>query len=154
MSIGRHEDALGHPDLRLAGFQLWIHGHEFAEATDFWDGNWLRVTAHCGASGASVWVNGSILTAAELADWIRASKKLNESLSGEARLECMEPNLSVLLQAEGRAGHIRMVVHSTPDHLMQKHKFEFEIDQSHLPDFIRAGRKILDRFPVRGESPV
>ena len=45
---------LGVPDLKLAGLQLWVHGREFPESEDADDGNWLRVTAHCGASGASV----------------------------------------------------------------------------------------------------
>ena len=45
---------LGKPDLRVAGFQLWVHGREFPDAQDEWDGNWLRLTAHCGeAAGAS-----------------------------------------------------------------------------------------------------
>lgn len=44
----------GEPSLSIAGFQLWVHGRQFPEATDFYDGNWLRVTAHCKASAASV----------------------------------------------------------------------------------------------------
>ena len=44
----------GEPDLKLAGFQLWVHGRRFPESGGYYDGNWLRVTARCGASGASV----------------------------------------------------------------------------------------------------
>ena len=32
---------------------FWVHGWQFPEAQDLWDGNWLNVTAHCGQSGAS-----------------------------------------------------------------------------------------------------
>ena len=45
---------LGEPALRIAGFQLWVHGYQFPDSNDYWDGNWLRVTVHCGAAGASV----------------------------------------------------------------------------------------------------
>ena len=58
---------LGPPDLVVAGLQLWVHGRQFADADDYYDGNWLRVTAHCGASGASIWVQGAILMATDVA---------------------------------------------------------------------------------------
>lgn len=50
----------GTPDLKLQGLQIWVHGRQFPDAADYWDGNWLRVTAHCGESGASVFATGSI----------------------------------------------------------------------------------------------
>lgn len=37
---------LGPPSVRLAAFQLWVHGREVPDAHDQWDANWLRVTAH------------------------------------------------------------------------------------------------------------
>jgi len=43
-----HAAKLGMPDLKLEGLQIWIHGRQFPDAADYWDGNWLRVTAHCG----------------------------------------------------------------------------------------------------------
>jgi hypothetical protein len=51
---------LGAPDLKLEGLQIWVHGRQFPDLHDYWDGNWLRVTAHCGGSGASVFTTGSI----------------------------------------------------------------------------------------------
>ena len=36
--------------MKVAGFQFWVHDRQFPEAEDADDGNWLRVTAHCGAS--------------------------------------------------------------------------------------------------------
>ena len=41
-------------DLKLEGLQIWVHGRQFPDLHDYWDGNWLRVTAHCGGSGASI----------------------------------------------------------------------------------------------------
>jgi hypothetical protein len=58
---------LGEPDLKFAGFQIWIHGRQLPDNQDYYDGNWLRVTAHCGASGASVWAQGAILMVTDIA---------------------------------------------------------------------------------------
>ena len=51
-------DQLGAPAIRLAGFQLWVHGRQFPDSQDCWDGNWLNVTAHCDAAKGSVWALG------------------------------------------------------------------------------------------------
>lgn len=50
---------LGEPDLKVAGFHLWVHGRQLPEVDDCYDGNCLRVTACRGASGASVWAQGA-----------------------------------------------------------------------------------------------
>jgi hypothetical protein len=62
---------LGTADLKVAGFQLWVHGRQFPDSTDCDDGNWLRVMAHVGAAGASVWVSEAILMVTELVSWAR-----------------------------------------------------------------------------------
>lgn len=54
---------LGEPALKVAGLQLWVHG---LESTDTKEYDWLRVTAHCGASGASVWIHGALMTLADI----------------------------------------------------------------------------------------
>jgi hypothetical protein len=64
MGLAYFEDSLGPPALQVVGFQLWIHGRQFPDAQDCWDGNWLRVTAHCGANGATVWASGAIVSGA------------------------------------------------------------------------------------------
>jgi hypothetical protein len=62
-------EELGEPALRVAGLQLWVHGHQFQNSAEYFDANWLRVTAHAGAAGASVWASGAILMAPDLVDW-------------------------------------------------------------------------------------
>jgi hypothetical protein len=59
-------EQLGPPSLHLKAFQFWVHGRQFPEAQDRWDGNWLNVTVHCGEAGASVWATGAILDTAQL----------------------------------------------------------------------------------------
>jgi hypothetical protein len=43
----REIENLGEPDLRVAGLRVWIHGRQFPDSQDYWDGNWLNATAYC-----------------------------------------------------------------------------------------------------------
>jgi hypothetical protein len=137
-------------DLKLAGLRIWVHGRQFPDAQDYWDGNWLRVTARCDSDGASVLSGGPILHLSRLDRWCRESKKLLETLSGEAHLDCMEPNLAVALKA-ATPGHIILDVSITPEHLTQKHWFQFAIDQSYLPPLTTQCQSILETYPLRGD---
>ena len=62
----------------------------------------------------------------------------------------MEPNLGVDLSASDSRGTIEAEIRLTPDHLQQEHSFRFTIDQSYLPGIIKGLRKVLERFPLRG----
>jgi hypothetical protein len=142
-------DRLGAPALRLAGFQLWVHNREFPEAEDAWDGNWLNVTAHCGAAGGSVWASGALIDTVSILQFHGGLASLHQKLRGEAVLESHEPNLLVRVNATDRAGQLRMQVEITPEHLTQQHWFDFERDQSYLPSAIAQCAALLERFPVR-----
>jgi hypothetical protein len=142
-------ERLGAPALRLAGFGLWVHGYQFPDAADAWDGNWLRVTAHCGAGGASVWVSGAVLDTVSVLRFRDGLAALHASLAGSAELSSHEPNVVVRASAVDRAGHVTVRVELTPDHLTQGHWFEFEVDQSYLQPAIAQCGELLGRFPVR-----
>jgi hypothetical protein len=139
---------LGAPDLSVAGFQLWVHGYAYPDVADGWDADWLRVTAHAGANGASVWVTGTVLETSGVLRFRRGLAAMYESLAGEARLESYEPNIVVRAEAVG-GGHVAIRVELTPDHLEQGHWFEFGADQSYLPAAIAQADAILGRLPVR-----
>jgi hypothetical protein len=147
-------EALGPPNLKIQGFQIWIHGRQYPNNHDYWDGNWLRVTAHCGGNGASVFATGSIIHLTDLMNWFDQLEKLSIALKGEAKLGCIEPYIAVDLKFT-TLGHIKMEVSITPDLLSQRHWFEFDIDQSFLDPFIRQCRSVLTEYPLRGdrESP-
>jgi hypothetical protein len=146
-------DSLGSPSLKVAGFRLWILGRQFPDMNDQWDGNWLNVTAHCEATGASVWTSGAIVTTMDVERLLAECQRLSDQLAGEATLDPMEPNLRVSLRATDRLGHIQVLVHITPEHMSQKHEMTFEIDQSFLPEIISQCRTILGDYPVRGRGP-
>ena len=148
----RSEDAharLGESSLKIEGFQLWVHGRQFPDSHDRWDGNWLNNAAHCGAAGASIWVSGAILTTMDIEDFLKGCERLYAQMTDEAILHSLEPNLSVSLRATDRLGHVEMRVEITPDHLTQKHQLTFAIDQSYLPAIVSQCEKILEEFPVR-----
>lgn len=140
---------LGEPDLKVAGFQLWVHGRQFPESEDYDDGNWLRVTAHCGASGASVWTQGAILMVADIADFGDQCAAMLRGDSKSAVLEPLEPELKVSLESGDRLGHVRAQVEITPDHMAQEHCFEFEVDQSYLPAIIQQCSALVKEYPIR-----
>jgi len=143
---------LGKPDLTIAGLKVWVHGREFENTEDYWDGNWLRVTANCVDEGASVTVTGPIIHLGEIVQLMTACETMNKTLSGSASLPCLEPGLDVKLVA-GDHGDIAATLEITPDHLTQAHSFTFEIDQSYLPGIVDHCRRILEEYPVRGERP-
>ena len=132
-------DELGPPDLKIAGFQLWVHNcdHEY----------WLNVTAHTGAMGASVWTSGSILMLSELAGLDEQCEALGKCEADEAWLGAIEPELKVTIKRTDQLGHFSMHVEITPDYLNQQHSFEIEIDQTYVSEITRQCRSIAARYP-------
>lgn len=142
----------GEPALQVAGLKIWVHGRQFPESEDFYDGNWLRITAHCSASGASVWVQGSVLMVADIERFGEQCAKLLCGETEAAALDPFEPELHVSVKAVDTLGHLCVEIRITPDNLLQAHRFEFEIDQSHLPEIIRKCSEIVREYPVRGRN--
>ena len=149
LSISRAARPAGSPPEAL---QFWVHSRQFPGAHDQWDGNWLNVTVHCGEGGASVWATGPILDTIGVLRFRDELERLHRTLSGEAALESHEPNVVVRVAVTDDAGHLRVRVEITPDHLAQGHWFEFEIDQSYLPAAVAQLESVLVAFPVRGTS--
>ena len=137
------------PNLVISDLSIWVHGRERPEDRDYWDGNWLLVTAYYDTDGASVKVHGPVIHLSELADLMFGCEQIYETLKGAASLECMEPELHVNLTAD-KLGRIDVSVSITPDHLTQYHKFDSQIDQSYLPAIIASLRNILQKYPIRG----
>ena len=145
-----HREIDTRPDIRLAGLEIWVHNRQFPDSEDYWDGNWLYVTAHCWASGASVWVSGSIVHSSEVAHLLAGAQSLYANVKGKAELPCMEPELSLELEGTG-LGHINMTVRISPENLTQNHEFRFEIDQSYLPELMKQCKDVLERYPIKGK---
>ena len=135
------------PNLRLGGLSLWVHGREFPDSTDYWDGNWLVITALAQAGGARVEASGPLIRSDELQVFTRSLKSLSADLRGKAELACLEPGLHVVMEGDG-LGHIAIMVEITPDQMTQSHSFDFNSDQTFLLPLISACEAVLERYPV------
>jgi hypothetical protein len=144
----RELESLGEPDLAIAGLRVWIHGRQFPQSADYWDGNWLRVTAYCIYPHSIVRAHGAIIHLGEIVGLLRECEHLYQTLQGQASLRCIEPNLGVELTAE-TGGHITVQLTITPDQMTESHNFTDSIDQTYLPPIITACQAILAKFPVR-----
>lgn len=140
----------GTPDIKIAGLQVWVHGYQFDDEGDNNDdNNWLTVSAHCGASGASVWVTGSFLQVFDITGLASDSERLYQNEVKTVEMSPLEPYLAIEIKATDRLGHFELSVEITPDHLSQEHRFVFEIDQSYLPALVAQCKKLLQTFPDR-----
>ena len=81
---------------------------------------------------------------------LAALEEMNRTLSGEANLVSLEPELNVELKM-GSLGHISVKVDITPDHMTQEHVFQFDVDQSYLAELIGSCRKVVARYSVKGK---
>lgn len=136
------------PHVELEGLSIWVHGYEFPEIKDYWDGNWLNVTARCRVEDTQVWVRGPILHLSEIKQWLAECEQMSHALSGKAELASREPGLKVNLQMN-KPGSVAMTVDLTPDHLTQRHQFCFTIDQSYLKKLIRECEQVLQEYPIK-----
>lgn len=129
--------------------QIWAHGRQYPESTDYWDVNWLNVTAHCGGEGSDVWVTGPIIHITELKALREDLTKLSISLKGSVILDTMEPNFRIEFEATSKK-EIQVKVHLTPNHLSQGHKYFFEVSQDNLNTFVQELKGILENYPIAG----
>lgn len=142
---------IGKADISLAGLSIWIHGRQFEESHDFWDGNWLRATVHVGVGPSQVWASGPIIHLSELLDWADKLRQLYDRTCGEATMKCTEPNLSVNVSlGETGSGEARTEI--TPDNMTEGHWFVQTIDQSHLPAVIQGIEEVNRKYLLRGKA--
>jgi hypothetical protein len=145
-------EAFGPPDISLSGLKIWISGRQDEDSTDFWDANWLLVTAHCSSVSCNVVTQGPIIHLSEVEHWISDLQKLQNNIHGETMLSCMEAVLEICVKLDTR-GSGSLDVFIIPDQLNEKHEFTFSFDQSYLPSLIRELQIILNEYPIKGIRP-
>jgi predicted oxidoreductase len=141
--------SLGPPHLTVGGLELWVHGRRFPEAHDYWDGNWLDVTVHCTAPGASIWSAGALLRVPDVVRWAEELGQLHAGIDGVATLRSDEPNLTAVVRSSDGAGDLQLVVDITPDHLTQEHRLRFAVARSAVPELVRQCRALVAAHPIR-----
>ncbi len=83
---------------------ITLLGRSHPEATDYWDGNWLRATVEVAAGGFRGSVGGD-LRAEDLVQFHDQLLRLQQSLRGTAEFETMEGWLSIRVTGDGK-GHM------------------------------------------------
>jgi hypothetical protein len=139
------------PDIKFGPFSLWVFNRQFPNCDDYWDGNWLAARAEVNASCAWVRAEGPIIHLAEIARFLQELERLQREVKGTAQLKCIEPNLNIAIEADS-LGHLEVEVSITPDHLHQKHRFNFSLDQTYVPPVVTACRQLLSRYPIKGSQ--
>lgn len=139
------------PDLVIEKLKVWIHGRQFPDASDYWDVNWLYVTARYDSVMSFVEVSGHIIHVSEIEAFLESSEKALQGLVQTIELPTMEPNISLKLELD-KLGHIKGELNITPDHLSEKHEYTLDMDQSYLPDLISQCKVILVEYPIKGEK--
>ena len=45
MIMNKFPENIGEPDIKISGLEIWIRGNQFSDSRDYWDGNWMNITA-------------------------------------------------------------------------------------------------------------
>ena len=85
---------------------ITLLGRSHPAASDYWDGNWVRVVVEINAGGFRGKVDGDV-RADELEAFRRDVALLDESLSGVAHFTTMEEWLSIIATGDGH-GHVEL----------------------------------------------
>ena len=142
-------ESFGPPALKVGPLEVWVHGREFPEADDAWDGNWLRVSARCSVHGAAVHASGSILDTVSFVRYANELRDLHKTLAGEAGLHSLEPELNVTLRGRGPNGILQLRIELSPGDPNQTHAFDVELDHSCIPRILEDCERVIAAYPVR-----
>ena len=138
--------------ISIGSLKIWISGRQFPEHQDYWDGNWLNVTALCEGNGSRVKVSGAIIHLGELKKWKEDLEEFQRKLVGSVELPTIEPTLCVKITArKSGTGHLDCEIDITGDHMSERHYFLFDIDQSYLPGLLTQLAVVLREHPIRGK---
>ena len=124
----------------------------YPEAHDYWDGNWVVTRIQAEVQGFKADFTDQV----HLGDVVRFYEevlKLNASLTGKATLAMMEEYLVATgtLDVRGSLDWSVLLLHPVKRDIQLQ--FEFQADQSYLPELIQQLEDVLIEFQVRGCSP-
>ena len=119
------------------------------DATDYWDGNWLKVEVDV-RTGAFRGKYVADLRVEEFENFRAQLDSLYKSLRGEAALNSMEGWVSVRLAAD-RLGHLKAEceVRDQPG-MGSRLLFTLDLDQSFIPTMVAALDDVMRRYPLVG----
>jgi hypothetical protein len=136
--------------ITLGPLTIWVAGYQYSDAQDYWDANWLSATARCEGHGSRVEASGAFLHLGELKKWKEDLEAFQRTLTGKVELPTIEPTLTVKIEGQkSKTGHLSCEVHLSGEHISERHRYSFEIDQSYLPGLLVQLAAVLKALPIR-----
>jgi len=143
----------GEADLTLAEFKLWVPRRGHPQATDYWDGNWLEITAAYMTKHCIALCDGNVLHGTDVVASLDAARRMHETLDGTFSFASLDPGFELLFTAL-KQGQIqvdtRIVTEDNADWSGEYRRRQL-IDQSYLPALIGGLTRIVSRFPIVGK---
>lgn len=125
-----------------------VHGYERRPSGEYYDDNWLNVEVSVEAGAFKGRYSASFLTG-ELESFRDQLGELVKSLSGSARLETMETQLSLELVGNGRGGIALKGEAWDKPGIGNRLHFGFNLDQTQAAEALRAMDATTKQYPVR-----
>lgn len=138
-------------EIRIGGetvdrLTLTIHGRQFPDSADYWDGNWLTCDVDV-AVGAFQGAFGAVIRNEDFSRFLRELRPLYEQLVGRATLEALTGWLCLDFVGDGR-GQIRVEGHLSDN--CNTLNLRLDLDQSDLKPLIGRLEEIRLAYPVVG----
>jgi len=128
-----------------------VLGKSHPDSNDYWDGNWLKCIVQV---KAGAW-RGKFKADLRTDEFHVLAEELNglyNNLSGEVIFEPMEPWVKFKLVGDGR-GYFSFEGEAS-DKLRTGNRlmFNFELDQTYLPNILKQLREVNKNYPVIGKN--
>jgi hypothetical protein len=137
------------PDLRLSNLMICVHGREFPDNKDYWDGNWLYVTIICGDNSSEVNIYGPYMRSDEFLELKNILITLDNSTEvSSLEFGTMEPYLSITFK--NSLINKEMEINIKNDTTVRPQTFIFKLSNEQLVSGIEQIDKILQLYPIIG----
>lgn len=144
-----------HPTLLIGnqsnGVTLVTWRRTHAGTSDYWDGNWVSTRIEILAGGFRGKIEAD-LRSEEFDAFRKGVQQLYATLNGRAELSTLEGWITLTLEGDGR-GHVKVTgaVLDQPG-IGNRLIFNFDLDQTYLPEVIEQLNLILETYPVVGTA--
>jgi hypothetical protein len=135
-------------EFQIGPLHLAVLGRAYPHAQTDWETDRLIVEAVCVGPKSRVEASGDIMPALSFRRFGAGLKRMQATLTGDARLETYDPGLKVVLRMSDGLGHIGGEVEVSSDYDSERHSFKFcGLDQTDLPRLIAETSNVTTMYP-------
>lgn len=121
-----------------------------SDSSDYWDANWVVVDICYSLKGMiDVTINGTQIHLSDLNLWLVQLLNLDQTLIGNADLNCMDENLTIKMSIN-KTGNLKVEVTIRNQPYIDQCRFTFDSDQSQIRPLIASLNRMFEEFPLRG----